>query len=480
MRRICPRCRRSYPTHAGVCASDGAALLVVDPTGCPRAGTQLDDNLTILSLLGAGAMGTVYRGLQHSMGREVAVKVARPEYAESEDAVRRFLQEAGLASRLNHPNIITLFDFGRTKQGELFIMMELLEGRPLSHLIAAEGRVAPTRTVALMNQVCDAVHHAHEMDLVHRDLKPDNIFVIDGAGHLGDFVKVLDFGIAKVPVTQGGTPLTRTGAVCGTPAYMSPEQAGSKAVDRRSDVYALGVIAYELLCGARPFSGESTMEVLLAHLFTEPPTFATFAPDLEFPPALEEGVRSALSKQPARRPATAADFKERLRAAVYPAESGSRRTTPRPVAASGNHLDSTTLFGETPEPIPTATAPADEDPTSRSGMIALVALAASIMLIGAISAAIWVRTTLQEDVTLELQSPASLATVTPTATPAAEPPRMPAVQLEQGIATGWERVRGASRAPVEGARRARRGGRTPATAESPGSSMSGSPGADNR
>jgi len=295
------------------CPDDGGKLVVVGIEAEDRTGQIIDGKFTIEALLGAGGMGAVYRAFQHSMERQVAVKLLHRSFSSDSTIVRRFLGEAKAASRLNHPHIITLFDFGQTRNGELYLLMELLEGRPLSALLSETGAMPPKRMVQIITQVCDALEHAHKHDLVHRDLKPDNIFVIEGARRKGDFVKVLDFGIAKFKTVEGSSTITRTGVVCGTPAYMSPEQALGESVDCRSDVYAIGILMYEMLTGQLPFEAESPLKLLMDQVGKRPRAIHRLRNDL--PEELAHIVMRALEKSPDDRPRTAAALADLLNAA---------------------------------------------------------------------------------------------------------------------------------------------------------------------
>ncbi|MFO0748163.1 MAG: serine/threonine-protein kinase [Myxococcota bacterium] len=275
-----------------------------------RLGTTIGGNLTLRAVLGRGAMGVVYRAHQQSMDREVAVKVLSASAARDAASVRRFLQEARIASRLAHPHVVTVFDFGQSDDGQLYLMMELLDGHPLAEELAPGKRLTPERVVRILAQVCDATQHAHDHGLIHRDLKPENIFILESGSLRGDFVKVLDFGIART--LDGGSDgrITETGQVCGTPAYMSPEQALGGQLDARSDVYALGVIAYELLNGERPFMDRGFAALMRAHVREPVP------PMHGVPPAIEAVVRQALAKDPAQRTASARAFADALAQAL--------------------------------------------------------------------------------------------------------------------------------------------------------------------
>lgn len=284
-----------------------------------RIGTTVDGKYTLSGLLGEGGMGCVYAANQHSMDREVAVKLLRPSYAYDDLIVQRFLHEAKVASRLSHPHVITVFDFGRTERNELYLVMELLRGRNLADIVKAEGPMAPDRAVAIAAQICEALHHAHEAELIHRDLKPENIFILEDSG-CADFAKVLDFGLARS--STGGPRLTQTGMICGTPTYLSPEQARDEELDRRSDIYSLGVLLFEILSGRPPFNSNVAVEILVAHANEAPPALRPLAPRVS--PELERVVMRALKKRPDDRYATVLDLRDALLAAVEPLQRSPR------------------------------------------------------------------------------------------------------------------------------------------------------------
>lgn len=228
-------------------------------------GRELDGRFAIESAIGAGGMGTVYKATQLAMGRPVAVKVLLPYYATRPRSVRRFVKEARAASRLNHPNIITLYDFGQSAEGYLYIVMELLHGSPLTDLLA-QGPLPLWRAVVLLDQVCAALVEAHAAGVIHCDLKPDNIFV-SARTDAADAVKVLDFGIARVISADGGSSSGGVSReVCGTPDYMAPERILGRTCGRETDLYSLGVVLYEVLAGRRPYAAPNPMQVCLRHL----------------------------------------------------------------------------------------------------------------------------------------------------------------------------------------------------------------------
>ena len=259
------------------------------------------------ALLGSGGMGSVYRGVQESLKRPVAIKVLRAELGQDAAIVARFRREAELAASLAHPNIAQVTDFG-VEEGRAYLVMDLLEGEPLAETIESEGRLDEARTVRIAMQVLTALAMAHERGVVHRDLKPDNIFVQRVSGM--DLVKLLDFGIARM--LEPDEKMTGTGAVLGTPAYMSPEQARGKPVDARSDVFSVGCVLYEMLSGRRPFRGENYHELMFAVVEQDPQPLAEI--DEKLSPALAKVIERAMSKDPEARFASAREMKDALEA----------------------------------------------------------------------------------------------------------------------------------------------------------------------
>jgi tetratricopeptide (TPR) repeat protein len=262
----------------------------------PLLGAVLGDRYLILSRLGVGGMGAVYRAQHTTLKRDLAIKVLLPEFGGKDEFVRRFEREAESASRLAHPNIIAVTDFGRTPDGLLFLAMEYLDGRSLTSLIR-EGPLGVPRALGIARQILAGLNRAHGAGVVHRDLKPDNIMLIERDG-TRDFVKILDFGIAKLTDPEPGREaLTQAGMVFGTPEYLSPEQALGDKIDARADLYAFGVILFEMLIGQRPFESEDKVRIISMHLSHAVPRFATANPAVEVPLALEEVVMQTLDKQ---------------------------------------------------------------------------------------------------------------------------------------------------------------------------------------
>jgi eukaryotic-like serine/threonine-protein kinase len=279
---------------------------------------QRINNYEITALLGQGGMGSVYVAEHPVLGRRAAVKLLRPEYALDENLVARFINEARASSAIHHPGIIEVFDVGTLPEGQPYLMMELLEGETLARRINRLGRLRPPEAIEVASQAASALAAAHGHGIVHRDLKPDNLFLVGEAGNPGDpRVKVLDFGIAKLHRRWTGQQIrTHTGSLMGTPPYMSPEQCRgiSSEIDHRTDVYALGIILYEMLVGAPPFLSEGFGDVLLMHL-TRPPR-----PPREIDPAIPMSVEAivlrALEKEPERRFASMDELGRALAAAA--------------------------------------------------------------------------------------------------------------------------------------------------------------------
>lgn len=281
---------------------EGAALLI---------GRVLGERYRIDAMLGEGGMGTVYRGTQLSVERQVAIKLISPLLAREREVIERFKREAQVTSQLRQPHNVQLVDFGSTDEGQMYLVMELLKGRELSELLA-EGPLARERALTITDQVLKALIEAHDLGIVHRDLKPANIFLCDVAGE-EDFAKVMDFGIASA-LEGDNRQLTMTGTLVGTPAYMSPEQAQGQPVGPTSDLYSLGVILYEMLTGRGPFESNTAMSLLMMHVSKAPPPLHETAPGLPQLQALQALLDRLLAKAPADRFQSAVEARERVRA----------------------------------------------------------------------------------------------------------------------------------------------------------------------
>lgn len=278
--------------------------------------TVADGRYQVLALLGVGGMGTVYRAVQHPLERQVALKLIHRELATNENIVARFEREMRMTASIEHPHTVRVYDFGFI-DGQPFLAMEYLAGRSLRAIIDTAGAFPAERLAAIGLQIAKALRAAHQAGIVHRDLKPDNVLLVDGYGER-DFVKVLDFGIAR-PLEQEQGFQTSAGAIVGTPAYMSPEQVNGAAVDGRSDLYALGVMLFEMATGAPPFAGPMTV-LLMAHARQAPPSLDGFH---SIPAALRALIARLLEKDPAARPASADEVIDAL-APFAAAETGTR------------------------------------------------------------------------------------------------------------------------------------------------------------
>jgi len=311
-KRICPECRRF--TDLELCPHDGTPTIsasLVQQKPDPLMGQMLAGRYRILELLGKGGMAKVYVAEQVAMQRKVAVKVIFPSAHEDPqsflDTVARFRREAMACSRLEHPNTVRVFDYGSTDEGILFLVMELLKGKTLSEVLRLEGRLEPLRVVKIGIQVCKSLAEAHEKGVIHRDLKPQNIFLAQVAGEKEEVAKVLDFGVAKILSPEADPDKVTKSVVMGTPAYLSPERLDGRPPSPATDLYSLGVTLYECLSGKRPFVGD-TNEVVRKH--REEPVPPLNVPDC--PKALENLVYELMEKDPTKRPASALEVAKRL------------------------------------------------------------------------------------------------------------------------------------------------------------------------
>lgn len=312
----CPECG-AFAHHVDRCPDCG--YIFEDP----RIGTIVGGRYRVESLLGAGGFGRVYRGVHLTIGEPVAIKFLLEEFSGRTELRARFKREAVALARIRHPNIVSVHDYGE-HLGELYMVMELIRGRPLYDVLHEPGasRMPAPRACALIDQVLAVLEVAHGLGIVHRDLKGENVMLLDTPDRV-EHVKVLDFGIALMEDQPGGERLTATRAVQGTPVYMSPEQCRGRDVGPPTDIYATGVLLFELLAQRPPFEASSAPEIMTKHMFVEPPTFAEVGVS-DVPAGVEAIVRRALAKKAEDRP-TARAFREALARALAGEDEASRR-----------------------------------------------------------------------------------------------------------------------------------------------------------
>ena len=454
--RICPEC--DTKTEADVCPECGSRTLrerreveVRDPL----LGKVLEGRYRIEKVVGRGGMGTVYQGVQLATKQVVAIKVIRAENAADPEAAKRFHREARAASQLTHPHTIRVFDFGESEDGDLFMVLEFLAGRPLSTVIQADGPLPEARIAKIGGEIAQSLSEASGRGLAHRDLKPDNVMLLDSFGDQ-DFVKVLDFGIAKfLSGSSGESNVTRTGAVVGTPHYMAPEQArGSRGLTSAVDVYALGIILFEAVTGVKPFEGESAVDILMKHVREPMPEIPAEYPVTD---AFRALVRRLVAKDPAARPQATevAESLERIRMtavmkgspqpAIHPTRRGSPvpvprqdpvpTATPMPVDLAVAFAQASTLMGSGTRPAPSPTPAhvtnppaASRAPRARTGwwirwVIGGVAAAAMGAALGWVTAH---RNDLAGHEPPAIVSPAAPVAAVAAPTPAAPPTAVPA------------------------------------------------------
>ncbi|MDP6944889.1 MAG: serine/threonine-protein kinase, partial [Myxococcota bacterium] len=307
----CPVCDTIYDEQGpDVCPEDGAELKL-DTVDDNFLGRTLSGRFKIETLIGAGGMGRVYRARQLSVDRAVAVKILHREALLKKTATQRFLLEAKATSQLTNPHTVTLYDYGETDDGLPFIVMEYLEGRSLKERMLASGTTSFKDALRILSEVCESLAEAHRRNIVHRDLKPDNIFLAK-TDEADEFVKVLDFGIARAKSVQDVETLTRTGTVAGTPAYVAPEALLGEDVSPSADVYALGLVLFEMCAGYHPFTADTAFKVMRHHLETTPPPLTRAMPEVDLPRGLSDLVAMCLAKKPLQRPQDAAALKVQL------------------------------------------------------------------------------------------------------------------------------------------------------------------------
>jgi serine/threonine-protein kinase len=317
--RRCPTCQAHYSGEAKLCPLDGSAL---EDAPDPLIGRTIGGRYLVCELIGTGGMGTVYRGRHQLVGRDVALKFLAPRYARDAGARERFLREARAANRIDHEHIIDITDYGETPDNLVFLVMEYLDGETLSKVIE-RGALAPDRALSIAHQLATALARAHELDVIHRDIKPDNIFVLQRRGV--DFVKLLDFGLAKV---VGEHRLTATGKIFGTPEYLAPEQARGETLSGHADQYSLGCVLYEMLTGHLPFEGPHP-EVVIRHLQAQAIPPSQRKKGLPFASEIDVLIGRMLAKQPAERFTDAYHLADELRQLLEQISGGRSSRPPR-------------------------------------------------------------------------------------------------------------------------------------------------------
>ncbi len=326
-KKLCMACHREFTGVVSACPHDGTVLVPLRQD--QLIGTKLADRYLVMSIIGHGGMGVVYKARHELMDRIVAIKMLQSQLISDSMSVKRFQQEAKAASKLKHPNVITLYDFGVSPTGQPYLVMDYLEGVSLADVIKKEGQVGVDRSIKIFAQACSALDHAHKQGVIHRDLKPGNIMLVEDNDDK-DCVKVVDFGVAKL--LWGGDDenqrLTQTGEVCGSPVYMSPEQCQGQKLDQHSDIYSMGVVMYEALTGRLPLLGKTMVDTMSKHISEMPQAFGVVRPDLYIPEKLESVIFKAMAKDPMQRLHSMEEFEQELKFAIpKPGRSATLRGT---------------------------------------------------------------------------------------------------------------------------------------------------------
>src|SRR5580692_9607736 len=308
---LCPVCSHEIEGSPRFCNKCGSKLELSPTTAeAPMTevaadafiGQTVGGRYKIVKLLGEGGMGAVYLGEQNIGGtlRKVAIKTLHQHLSSDPKILQRFERECATVAELQHPNTIQLYDFGKTDDGILYMVMEFVQGESLAAVLEKQGSLEPGRALRILQQICDALGEAHALGIVHRDLKPDNIVLTERAK---DWVKVLDFGIAKRSEApdKAEQKLTQQGTVLGTPPYMSPEQFTGKTIDARSDIYSIGIMAYEMLAGTLPFSASTPWEWASQHMTVVPQPPGASASGMPLPATMTQAIMRALEKDPEQR-----------------------------------------------------------------------------------------------------------------------------------------------------------------------------------
>ena len=388
--KVCTTCGAEYGDEKLFCERDGTSLRKSGGAG-DLVGQVIAERYHITKKLGEGGMGQVYLAEHVKMGRRCAIKIMTPGTMSDPDAISRFNREAANASRISHPNVCAIYDFGETPDGLIYLAMEFIEGKSLSGLMEEAGTLPLARAALIVTQTAEALQVAHDLGIVHRDLKPDNIMVITARGK--DTVKVVDFGIAKaIGGDEGkGQKVTKTGFVVGTPEYMSPEQLSGDPVDGRSDNYSLGLVFYKMLTGASPFPADSQQETMIKRLTDDPLPLAAARPAVRFPPELQRVMDRALARSPAERFRTAGDFAREVKGlssvltGQVDAEAGTQVVRPEDLKAAvpATRVDPAAGRAVKPAPKPqAAAAPPGGAPAGTRLPLVPIAVAVAVLAVG--------------------------------------------------------------------------------------------------
>ncbi len=380
--KTCPTCSAEYPLSERFCPRDGTALRSADVHG-DLVGNIVAERYHVIKKLGEGGMGTVYLAEHVKMGRKSALKVMNPGMNRDADAVARFNREAANASRLNHPHICAIYDFGETPDGLIYLAMEFIEGDALTALIERAGSLPPARAATILHQSADALAVAHDYGIVHRDLKPDNIMITKGRDG-ADVAKVVDFGIAKASSSEA-QKVTKTGLVVGTPEYMSPEQLAGDTLDGRSDIYSLALVGFNMLTGTLPFPSNSAQEAMIMRLTDRPRRLDEMKPEIAWPEELQTVMDHALARDFEERYKSAAEFGRDFARAIAAMPSVSTAEDKTQVIGAASAVPKTRVAGASAGAVTGAPAAASGPAGPAAGGSTKVMIGAGASVVAAIA-----------------------------------------------------------------------------------------------